>query len=166
MADSTEIYRKPTRENYRLNAIQIPLLRGFVSLILCVYILLYDVLIGPLSWSRYFAFVAIFAIYCITSWLVLRNAYKKVKAIDLSLLFLIVDLFFWVLVIYRTGADKSLLFFLSVVRVSDQAYTTFKRLVMFAHLSLMSYVLLILYLTAIEGRVVDWRMEVLKMAYI
>jgi signal transduction histidine kinase/ActR/RegA family two-component response regulator len=167
MADLTETYRKPTRENYRLNAIQIPLLRGFGSFILCIYVLLYDVLIAPpLSWARYFAFVAIFAIYCIASWLVLRNAYKKVKALDLSLLFLIVDLFFWVLVIYRTGADKSLLFFLSVVRVSDQAYTTFKRLVMFAHLSLMSYVLLILYLTAIEGRVVDWRMEVLKMAYI
>src|SRR5215471_4970911 len=167
MADLTETYRKPARENYRLNAIQIPLLRGLGSFILCIYILLYDVLIAPpLIWARYFAFVAIFAIYCIVSWLVLRNAYRKVKAVDLSLFFLIVDLFFWVLVIYRTGADKSLLFFLSIVRVSDQAYTTFKRLVMFAHLSLMSYVLLILYLTAIEGRVVDWRMEVLKMAYI
>ena len=64
--------------------------------------------------------------------LVLRTKYRKVKALDIPLLFLIVDLFFWILVIYRTGAEHSLLFFLSVVRVSDQAYTTFKRVLMFA----------------------------------
>jgi signal transduction histidine kinase/AmiR/NasT family two-component response regulator len=167
MADRTESYRKPTRENYRLNAIQIPLLRGFGSLILCIYVLLYDLLITPpISWLRFFAFVTILATYCLVSWFALRTGYKKVKALDLSLLFLILDLFFWVLVIYRTGADKSLLFFLSIVRVSDQVYTTFKRLVMFAHLSLFSYFLFILYLTAIEGRTVDWKIEILKMAYI
>ena len=94
------------------------------------------------------------------------RAYKKVKAFDLSVLFLIVDLFFLVLAIYRTGADKSLLFFLSVIRVSDQTYTSFKRLVLFAHLSLFSYVLFILYLTGIERRTVDWKLEILKMAYI
>ena len=76
------------------------------------------------------------------------------------------DLFFLVLAIYRTGADKSLLFFLSVIRVSDQTYTSFKRLVLFAHLSLFSYVLFILYLTGIERRTVDWKLEILKMAYI
>ena len=167
MADRTESHRKPTRENYRLNVIQIPLLRGFGCVILCLYVLLYDLLIAPsFSWSRYLAFVAIFAIYCLASWLVLRAAYKKVKAFDLSVLFLIVDLFFLVLAIYRTGADKSLLFFLSVIRVSDQTYTSFKRLVLFAHLSLFSYVLFILYLTGIEGRPVDWKLEILKMAYI
>lgn len=136
-------------------------------MILCLYVLLYDLLIAPsFSWSRYLAFVAIFATYCLASWLVLRVAYKKVKAFDLSVLFLIVDLFFLVLAIYRTGADKSLLFFLSVIRVSDQTYTSFKRLVLFAHLSLFSYVLFILYLNGIERRPVDWKLEILKMAYI
>jgi signal transduction histidine kinase/ActR/RegA family two-component response regulator len=37
---------------------------------------------------------------------------------------------------------------------------------MFAHLSLISYALLLLYLTMLEGRMIDWRTEVLKMAYI
>src|SRR5215471_2268146 len=167
MSDRTESYRKPTRQNYRLNMIQIPMLRGFGSLILCIYVLLYDLLIAPpVLWYRYFAFVAIFATYCLGSWVVLRSSYKKVRAFDLSLVFLIADLFFWVFAIYMTGADKSLLFFLGVVRVSDQVYTTFKRLLMFAHLSLLSYFLFILYLAAIEGRAVDWKMEILKMAYI
>ena len=56
------------------------------------------------------------------AWLILRAGYKKVKPADLSLVFLIVDLLVWILAIYRPGADQSLLFFLSVVRVSDQAF--------------------------------------------
>jgi signal transduction histidine kinase/ActR/RegA family two-component response regulator len=159
--------RKSGVDNYRLNVIQIPLLRGFGSLILCSYVLLYDLLITPpFSWSRYLAFVAILATYCIGSWLILKNGYTKLKPLDLPLVFLIVDLFFWLLVMYRTGADKSLLFFFCVLRVSDQTYTTFKRVLLFGHLSLISYAVFIFYLGSIEGRPIDWKMEVLKMAYI
>jgi signal transduction histidine kinase/ActR/RegA family two-component response regulator len=167
MEDRTEIQRKPPGTNYRLNVIQIPLLRGVGSLILCLYILLYDILVAPgFSWSQYFTIVAIFAAYCIGSWLFLKSTYKRIKPRDLNLTFLIVDLLFWLLAIYQTGADKSLLFFLSVVRVSDQAYTTFKRVLMFAHVSLFSYLIFILYLSSVEGRPIDWRIEILKMAYI
>src|SRR5207249_9603490 len=72
----------------------------------------------------------------------------------------------WLLVVYRTGAEKSLLFFVGVVLVSHQAYTTFKRILFFAHLTVGSYLLLMLYLAVIEGRQIDWRVEVLKIAYI
>src|SRR5438132_1398177 len=167
MQDQIEIHRRVPGDNYRLNVIQIPLLRGLGLAILCVYVLLYDLLIAPpFSWSRYIPFVAIFAIYGMGSWLILRKGYEKAKPVDLSLLFLVVDLFFWLLAVYRTGADKSLLFFLSVVQVSDQTYTTFKRVLVFAHLALVSYVLFILYLAVIEGRPIDWQTEVLKIAYI
>ena len=167
MDDRSERHRQPWLDSYRLNVVQIPLLRGLGSVILSLYVLLYDVLISPpFSWSRYLFFVSILATYGVGSWLILRGGYRKVKPLDLSLLFLIVDLLVWVLVIYRTGAEKSLLFFLSIVRVSDQAYSTSKRVLMFAHLSLISYALLLLYLTMLEGRVIDWRTEVLKMAYI
>jgi signal transduction histidine kinase/ActR/RegA family two-component response regulator len=167
MEDRSERHRHPWLDSYRLNVVQIPLLRGLGSVILSLYVLLYDVLISPpFSWSRYLSFVAILATYGVGSWRILRSGYRKVKPLDLSLLFLIVDLLVWVLVIYRTGAEKSLLFFLSIVRVSDQAYSTSKRVLMFAHLSLISYVLLLLYLTMLEGRMIDWRTEFLKMAYI
>ncbi|HEY2383526.1 MAG TPA: ATP-binding protein [Terriglobia bacterium] len=166
MDSRNETERTPD-QNYRLNVVQVPLLRGLGSIILCLCVLLYDILIAPpFVWYRYLTFVAIFAAYCVGSWLILRSLYKKVKALDLSLLFLIVDLLFWLGAIYRTGADKSLLFFLGVVRVSDQTYTTFKRVLLFAHLSLASYFLFLLYLTFIEGRTIDWRIEILKMAYI
>jgi signal transduction histidine kinase/CheY-like chemotaxis protein len=166
MEDRLEPQRKPHAANYRLNVVQIPLLRACGAAILCVYVLLYDLLVSSFSWPDYLTFVGIFSAYCAGSWLILRAGYGKMKKFDLVLFFLILDLALWLLVIYRTGADQSLLFFLSVVRVSDQAYTTFKRVLMFAHLSLVAYALLLLYLVGIEGRSVDWGTELLKMAYI
>ncbi len=68
--------------------------------------------------------------------------------------------------LYRTGADRSLLFLLIVVRVADQASTTFKRVLTFAHLTVGSYVLFLLYLSAFEGRAIDWRIEGLKITYL
>ncbi len=154
-------------KGYRLNVVQIPLLRGIGSAILCIYVLVYDLLIAPqFSWSRYVTFVLILASYCVGSWLVLRFGYLKTRRLDLSLFFLITDLFFWILVIYRTGAETSLLFFLSIVWVSDQAYGTVKKVLMFAHLTLLAYALLVVYLVAVEGRPVDLRLEFLKMVYI
>ena len=154
-------------KGYRLNVVQIPMLRVIGSAILCIYVLVYDLLIAPqFSWSRYLTFVLIFASYCLGSWLVLRLGYLKTRTLDLSLFFLITDLSLWILVIYRTGAETSLLFFLSIVRVSDQAYTTFKKVLMFAHLALLAYALLVVYLVAVEGRPVDLRLEFLKMVYI
>src|SRR5215467_8143439 len=127
MEDRSETQRRVTGEDYRLNTVHIPLLRGLGAGILCLYVLLYDVLISPpFSWSRYLQIVGIFAGYCIGSWVILRKGYKKAKPLDLALVFLILDLFLWILVLYRTGADKSLPFFLSIVRVSDQAYTSTK----------------------------------------
>jgi signal transduction histidine kinase/AmiR/NasT family two-component response regulator len=167
MEDRNETQRRIAGEDYRLNVIQIPLLRGFGLAILCAYVLLYDLLIAPsFSLSRYLLFLGVFTAYCTGSWLILRKGYKKASTLDLPLMFLILDLFFFLFTIYRTGADKSLLFFLCIVRVADQAYTTFKRVLMFAHLTLASYLGFILYLAFVEGRAVDWRMEVLKIAYV
>jgi signal transduction histidine kinase/AmiR/NasT family two-component response regulator len=167
MDDRSEAHHRVAGEDYKLNVFHVPLLRGVGLAILCAYVPLYDLLIAPpFSFSRYLLFVGVFATYCVASWLMLRKRYKKTRAFDLPLLFLILDLFFFLLVLYRTGADKSLLFFLVTVRVADQAYTTFKRVLMFAHLTLASYVGFILYLFAVEGRPIDWRMEVLKITYI
>src|SRR6266480_4935280 len=109
MEDRTEIQRRVTGEDYRLNVVQIPLLRGLGCGILCLYVLLYDLLIAPpFSWSRYLEFAGILAVYCFGSWLILQKAYQ----------------------------------------------------------TLFSYILFIFYLAEIEGRPVDWRMEILKIAYV
>ena len=140
---------------------------GFGSLILCIYVLAYDLFFSPqFSLTRYLTFVLILGSYCFGSWLVLRYAYLKTQWLDLPLVFLIGDLFFWILTIYRTGAETSLLFFLSIVRVSDQAYTSFKKVLIFAHLTLLAYGGLVAYLLMVENRTIDLRIEVLKVIYL
>jgi signal transduction histidine kinase/ActR/RegA family two-component response regulator len=153
-------------KGYQLNAIQIPLLRGFGSLILCIYVLGYDLSFSEqFSLTRYLTFVLILGSYSLTSWLIIRYAYLKTP-VDVPLIFLITDLFFWVLTIYRTGAETSLLFFLSIVRVADQAYTSFRKVMMFAYLTLFAYGALLSYLVFVEKRTIDIRIEVLKAIYL
>ncbi|HSF33124.1 MAG TPA: PAS domain S-box protein [Candidatus Tectomicrobia bacterium] len=64
--------------------------------------------------------------------------------------FLVADVFIWTLVIYFTGGEKSLLFWLMVMRVADQINTSFKRAIFFGHLSTFSYIAMLLYLTYVD----------------
>src|SRR4051794_30285047 len=90
MVDKSE-HRHP--KGYRLNVIQIPLLRGFGSLILCIYVLVYDLFFSQqFSLTRYLTFVFILGSYCLGSWLILRYGYLKTR-VDLVLVFLIADVF-------------------------------------------------------------------------
>src|SRR5438093_3999894 len=169
MDDGMEAKPRLKQDGYRLNVVLIPLLHGAWSLILCAYVFLYDVLApAPFSWGKYLTFVLILAGYCLSSWFIPKLIYRtaRKRRIDFSLCFLIADLLFWLLVIYRTGAEKSLLFFLSLVRVSEQRDMSFKRVLVFAHLTLIAYALLVFYLVSIEGRPVGTRPKLLKMAYI
>ncbi len=166
MEDRIVRHRRPRGETYRLNVVLIPMLRGIGCLILCVYVLVYDLIIAPSPWQESLNFVLIAGAYCLGSWLLLRQAYAKFKKSDIALFFLVTDLLLWLFAIYRTGGDRSFLFFLGIVRVADQAYTTFKRVLVFAHLTVIAYALLILYLVVIEGRPVDLRLEFLKMLFI
>src|SRR5262249_53375585 len=66
-------------QQQQFNVVKIPLVLVLGALILCLSILLYDLLIAPpFSLSQYVVFVAIFATYCIGSWVILRAGYGKV----------------------------------------------------------------------------------------
>jgi signal transduction histidine kinase/CheY-like chemotaxis protein len=165
MEEIFEVGRRP--QGYRLNVVQIPLLRSVGALILCVYVLIYDLIFSSeFSLPYYLTFVLILGSYSLGSWLILRRWYLKARWLDLAECFLILDLFFWILAMYRTGGEASLLFFVSIVLVSDQTYTTFKKVLMFAHLSLLAYGGFVAYLVLVEHRPVDLRIEFLKMFYI
>ncbi|HYR88582.1 MAG TPA: ATP-binding protein [Terriglobia bacterium] len=167
MEDRIERRRRPHGETYRLNVVLIPILRGIGCLILCVYVLVYHLVVSPSSsWTEPLNFVLVAGAYCLASWLILRQAYARVKKSDIALFFLATDLLLWLFAIYRTGGDRSLLFFLGIIRVADQAYATFRRVLVFAHVTVIAYALLILYLVVVEGRPVDLRLEFVKMIFI
>lgn len=104
--------------------------------------------------------------YSLISWVILYIYYLQVKLFDLGLFFLIFDIGVWILVIYFTGGERSLFFFLMTVRAADQLGTTFKRVVFFGHLSVCSYLFMLLYLIYIEQRPIAWVSELPKLIMI
>jgi signal transduction histidine kinase/CheY-like chemotaxis protein len=151
-------------DNYRLNASQIPLLRAVGFGILATFVLLYDLLIAPtFTVAGYLWFVGMIAVYCLISWQVLRHGYFRIRRIDFGLVFLLVDLPFILSVIHWTGANHSVLFFLLVLRVSDQtSYSNMRRIFAFAHITPLAYILYVFWLSTFPEITLNWRLELLK----
>jgi signal transduction histidine kinase/CheY-like chemotaxis protein len=156
--------RRRLADNYRLNASQIPLLRAVGFGILATFVLIYDVLLAPtFTVAGYLWFLGLLVIYCLISWQILRHGYFRIRHFDVGLIFLLVDLPFILSVIHRTGANQSVLFFLLILRVSDQtSYTDLRRVFAFAHITPLAYALYVFWLSKLPAVALNWKLEVLK----
>jgi len=148
---------------YRLNVVQFPVLRligfGFISL----FVLVHNYYVYKIfSWEQFSLFVIIAFTYSLLSWLILYLFFGKTGRFDLGLMFLSLDILIFAVAVYLSGGQKSLLFFMFIVRVADQTNTNFKRVLCFAHLSPFIYVLLLLYLHHFEGESINLSREVPK----
>jgi signal transduction histidine kinase/ActR/RegA family two-component response regulator len=164
MTQRTHHSRRHIADQYRLNAFQIPLLRSVGFGILGVFVLAHDILVAStFSIADYVWFMAAIGAYCLISWQILRYGYLRVRHFDLGLAFLLIDLPFILSVIHRTGADQSVLFFLLILRVSDQiSYTDMRRVFAFAHITPMAYTAYLLWLNTLPGITLNWKVQVLK----
>jgi signal transduction histidine kinase/ActR/RegA family two-component response regulator len=160
-----EIYElKLIKDEYRLNALFIPSLRTFALILLSLYVLLYErVILSGVSFYRYAIFLAVMLGYGAGSWLLLKLFYGRSGPLNLGLLFLVLDLFIISWAMYFSGGENSLLFFLLLIRVADQAATTFRRVVVMAHLTVATYGAFIAYLVLVEHRPMIWKAVALKM---
>jgi len=150
-------------KRYRLNVIQIPALRIFGVFLLLSLVVLHNYLLGILAWPPLLQYATLLTIYALVSWLILYRFYTECDILDLGFFFLTMDIvLFFVLAIYYSGGEKSLLFFLMVIRVADQANTSFKRVIFFSHFSLLAYIILLLYLVGVEHRSLNGSIEILK----
>jgi PAS domain S-box-containing protein len=147
--------------------VQIPALRilGFCLLVLCVFFHNLLVLQLPPGWNIV-EIGLIVIIYSIFSWIILYLWFKRLESFDLSFLFLVLDVFIWTLMVYVSGGEKSLLFWLMVMRVADQINAGFRRALFFGHLSVVCYVAMLAYLLAVEHRSISLRYELPKILVI
>lgn len=168
MTQRTHHSRRHIADNYRLNAFQIPLLRSVGFGILGIFVLSYDLLVAStFSMADYVWFMAAIGIYCVISWQILRYGYLRVRRFDLGLVFLLIDLPFVLSVIHKTGANQSILFFLLILRVADQtSYTDRRRIFTFAHIAPITYTGYVLWLNALPGVTLNWKLEALKIVSI
>jgi PAS domain S-box-containing protein len=165
--DPIDIERKKAQRLYHLNVVQIPTLRilGFCLLTFCIFF--HNLFILNLSSQpSIFSIASIVTSYSLLSWVILCLFFEKIKKIDVSFTFLVADVFIWTLMIYYSGGEKSLLFWLMVIRVADQINTSFKRVLFFGHLSLFCYLGMLVYLLYVEHRPLSIRHELPKILVI
>jgi PAS domain S-box-containing protein len=165
--DPQDREQKKAQRVYRLNVRQIPLLRLFGFGLVLLGVLLHNLFLShSFSWPSFVHLVLIVVSYTLLSWLLLSLLYARVKLLDVGVFFLVADVFVWTVAIYFAGGEKSWLFFILMMRVADQVNTSFKRALSFAHLPVLSYGLMLLYISAVDQRWISWPAEATKMLYI
>src|SRR5436309_6334417 len=108
------------------------------------------------------AIVGGLAAWLLLSWLALRHAYDRPGRVDLALAVELGDVVVWMVVIYLTGAERSLLLFLVLLRAADMRAVSFRRILFFGHFSVACYVLLLLYVAVVDKHHLQWPRELVK----
>jgi signal transduction histidine kinase/CheY-like chemotaxis protein len=125
--------RRDTRE--RIHRVQLPRLRlaGFV--LLCVIAALHDLRIGaPFPQPSLLALVALNLVYAVVAFFALRVGYGRTGRLDLSLLFLHLDLLVWLFNLNHLEQSHLFFAYLLLMRVADQVGFGFRRAAYFAAL--------------------------------
>ncbi|MCK8603518.1 sensor histidine kinase [Desulfoferrobacter suflitae] len=160
--DPVEAEQQQMLKRLRLNVVQIPILRLIGVLALFFLVVLNNACLAILAWPPLLKFAAILTAYTFGSWALLYLFYPGFRSFDLGFFFLTTDIIIFTLAVYYSGGENSFLFFLMIIRVADQANTSFRRVLFFSHFSLLSYVVLLIYLAHFEQRELSWPMEITK----
>lgn len=165
--ESAEIDRRRQERARKLAVHQIPMLRAIGSFFLSVGVFLNNryILAEP-SLVPWIAVTCVIAGYALVSFLSLRLFYERVLPFDLSLFFLTGDVVVWTLAIYATGADRSWLFFILLIRVADQTQTTFRRCLAFAGLTFLCYTALLLWVHLVKGTPLPPEVGIVKLIFV
>ncbi len=166
--DPEEARCEKTKKNYDHHVFQIPFLRAFGLSMIALFVLLHNLYLVPTpsAWADFWRLLTIYTFYIVVSWLILLAWYSKVKAVDLGLFFLLFDIIPFLMAIYYSGGEKSWLFFLLMVRTADQARTTWRNALLFANVSTLGYVLLLVYLGYFERRAMSLSADLTKVCFI
>jgi signal transduction histidine kinase/CheY-like chemotaxis protein len=162
--DPTQNEQDKRRRERHFHTVEIPRLRlaGFV--IVTALVLLRQTVVGPDAGTYPLLLGLVLLGYSFASWAILYYFFDKGPPwLKLGTLFLALDIAAFVTAIYLTGADKSWLFLLLFIRAADQAHTSFRRALQFAHLSVLAYALLLLELAFVEHRPIVWSTEIFKL---
>ncbi|HEV7920233.1 MAG TPA: ATP-binding protein [Thermoanaerobaculia bacterium] len=148
-----EIEARRAERAYRLMVFELPLIRLLGSIILAFAVFLHNrYLLGQAALRPFIVVSIILFVYCALSWAALLAFYRPVLPRDLGLFFLFFDIVVWTFAIYFTGAERSWLFFIYLMRVADQVQTTVRRCLAFGLLSLLCYGAMFAWVVLVDGR--------------
>src|SRR2546430_9846788 len=72
----------------------------------------------------------------------------------------------WTVAIYGTGAERSWLFFILLMRVGDQTQTTVRRCLAFATFATLCYATMLAWVVYVDGRPIVPSMAIVKTAFL
>jgi signal transduction histidine kinase/DNA-binding NarL/FixJ family response regulator len=163
-AGREEAARHKAARHFRHNAVELPALRAAGGMLVLLPVYLHNrFILGEFSWAGFATLAAILACYVSASWLILYRWYGRTGRLDLALVFLIADMGVFGVVLYFSGGERSWLFLGLMFRCADvSSLQSARRVMLFAHISVGVYVLLVAYLWLVEGRAIDWAAESAK----
>jgi signal transduction histidine kinase len=138
--DEEENRRAKQKRVYQLNVVQIPLIRIAGFALMSVVAFLYDLnLPGPFPTQDFLPILLLNVIYSVGSLLVMRLLYARLQRLDLTLLFMHLDVLVWLPTLHHLSGSQLLFVIFLLVRVSDQVGYGFRRAFYFNHVVIAVY---------------------------
>ncbi|HVS32735.1 MAG TPA: ATP-binding protein [Thermoanaerobaculia bacterium] len=163
--DPAEIERLRRGSHWRLAVREIPLLRVIGLTFLSFGVFLNNrYFLGETSLQSWARTTVVLAVYGALAWLLTSFFYRRGR--DLTVFFLIVDVLVWTYVIYVSGAERSWLFFIVLIRVADQTQTNFRRCLAFALFGTLSYAGMLAWVQVVDGRPLPVSVVAVKLLFV
>ena len=138
--DAQALAAAKARRERMVHAVQIPLIRGAGFLILCGIAALHDLRFGlPVPSAELTGLWLLNLGYASVSAALLWFAWGRSGRLDLSLLFLHVDLVVWMATLHHVESGQLMVAALLLIRVSDQVGFGVRRALYFAHVVALAY---------------------------
>jgi signal transduction histidine kinase/DNA-binding response OmpR family regulator len=118
------------------------------------------------DWTASAQHAAVLLGYALFAWVMLAAFWDRVRVVNLGDVFFGLDLFPMAYVVYVTGANESLMWFVFAARAADQVAISFRNSVVFSHLATLAYAGLMVWVSFGEGRPVDWSTEAAKIVFL
>jgi signal transduction histidine kinase/CheY-like chemotaxis protein len=155
--DAALLARRRAATARRIHTVQIPSVRAIGYGVLCVIVALNDVRIGaPLARPELLALLAGNALFALGSGLVLRWGYGRTGRLDLSLLFLHLDVLMWFFNLHHLESSTLFFAYFLLVRVADQVGFGFRRAFYFNHVVCGAYLAYTAWMAAFDPARVFW----------
>jgi signal transduction histidine kinase/CheY-like chemotaxis protein len=151
----------------RLATWELPLTRVVGSLILALAVFLHNsYLIDGQRPDAAIWVALLLGGYAAVAWLAAVIGFQLRPPRDVTLFFFAGDLLIWTVAIYATGAERSWLFFILLMRIADQTQTTVRRCLGFATLAAVCWLGMVAYVGLVDGRPISMSAALVKTVFI
>ncbi|HXG54859.1 MAG TPA: ATP-binding protein [Vicinamibacterales bacterium] len=133
----------------------VPLIRALGMNAILAAVFLHHYLVGPaVSTNQLWILAVAIEAYCGLSWLVLGTLWERFRPVlDLQFPLTVLDIMACGVATYATGGERSWLFFILLLRLTDLSLS-FRHVLFLSHLVPLTYVAMLAYVAQVDGRAI------------